>query len=200
MNRLYEYTSEDGRRYTTLVLHAPGERSGETEQPWKGIHPPHGRHWAYVHSQLDSFEQEDRIEWSESGNPRLIKYADEDLGNIIQDIWTMKDPQYVIYPTEKNSQVLERIILSTSPPGSSSVTPAWVPEADLCQRKSANRKHKKRDTKKRFSPLTVFPHTYMRRTRHMQICPGVCFAEFSRYMWRCLPLGVQMPAPSCASC
>ena len=50
MNRLYEYTSEDGRRYTTLALHAPGERSGETGQPWKGIHPPHGRHWAYVHS------------------------------------------------------------------------------------------------------------------------------------------------------
>ena len=70
----------------------------------------------------------------------------------------------------------------------------------LGQRKSAVQKHKGNNTKKRFSPPAVFPHTDMRRIRYMQICPGVRSAEFYRYMWRCLPPGLQMSAPSCVLC
>lgn len=102
-------------------------------------------------------------------------------------------------------------------PGTSSVTSARVPEAvirlwmlagdgrgslrrGLGQRKLAGRKHKNNNTKKRFPPLAVFPHTDTRRTRYMPICLGVCSTEFSRYIRRCLTHGVQMPAPSCALC
>ena len=53
--------------------------------------------------------------------------------------------------------------------------------------------------KKRFPPLTIFPHTDIRRKRYMQICPGVCSAESSRYILS-LPPCVQIPAPSCSSC
>lgn len=116
--RLYEKTDSAGRRFTTVALHAPGERFGETGRPWRDIPPPPGRHWAYVHAQLDKFDNDKLIEWSSSGNPRLIRYADEDDGNKVQDIWTMKDPQYVEYPTEKNASVLERIIKSCSNPDS----------------------------------------------------------------------------------
>jgi site-specific DNA-methyltransferase (adenine-specific)/adenine-specific DNA-methyltransferase len=115
--RIYERVSSSGRRYTTVALHAPGERTGETGQPWRGLPPPRGRHWAYVHGQLDRFDAEGRIEWSTTGNPRLIRFADEDEGNRVQDVWTMKDPQYVDYPTEKAEELLERIINACSVPG-----------------------------------------------------------------------------------
>lgn len=115
--RIYEKVDSAGRRYTTVALHAPGERTGETGQPWRGMPPPRGRHWAYVHAQLDKFDTLGKIEWSSSGNPRLIRYADEDDGNRVQDVWTMKDPQYVDYPTEKAEELLERIILACSRPG-----------------------------------------------------------------------------------
>lgn len=117
LERIYESTDSAGRRYTTVALHAPGERTGETGRPWRGIPPRRGRHWAYVHAQLDQFDAEGRIEWSASGNPRLIRYADEDKGNRVQDVWTMKDPQYVDYPTEKAEELLERIIEACSVPG-----------------------------------------------------------------------------------
>lgn len=115
--RIFEKVNAEGRRYTTVALHAPGERSGETGQPWRGLPPPRGRHWAYVHAQLDDFDAHGKIEWSSSGNPRLIRYADEDEGNRVQDVWTMKDPQYVDYPTEKAESLLERIISACSNPG-----------------------------------------------------------------------------------
>lgn len=118
LTRIFEKINGDGRRYTTVALHAPGERTGETGRPWRNLPPPRGRHWAYVHSQLDEFDAQGKIEWSSSGNPRLIRYADEDEGNRVQDVWTMKDPQYVDYPTEKTEALLERIILACSKPGS----------------------------------------------------------------------------------
>ena len=44
--RLYPKIDADGRRYTTIPLHAPGEtRKGATSQPFKGLNPPTGRHW-----------------------------------------------------------------------------------------------------------------------------------------------------------
>ena len=117
LKRLYEKVDANGRRYTTVALHAPGERKGETGSAWHGIMPPNGRHWAFVHQKLDEFDQMNLIDWSTSGNPRLIRYADEDGGNRVQNIWTMKDPQYEIYPTEKNIQITQRIIQATTDEG-----------------------------------------------------------------------------------
>lgn len=117
--RLYEYEDkEDGRRYTTVALHAPGVRKGETGTPWRGKMPPTGRHWAYVHTQLDEFDKNGYVEWSKNGNPRLKKYADESFGNRVQDVWTMKDPQYETYPTEKTESLISRLIEASSNPGS----------------------------------------------------------------------------------
>ncbi len=118
LERIFEKVNAEGRRYTTVALHAPEESTGETGRPWRNISPPRGRHWAYVHSQLDEFDAQGKIEWSSFGNPRLIRYADEDEGNRVQDVWTMKDPQYVDYPTEKTESLLERVILACSKPGS----------------------------------------------------------------------------------
>ena len=107
------------RRYNTVPLHAKGVRHGATGLPWKGIKPPSGRHWAYVPETLDQFDAQGRIEWSDTGNPRLKQYADEDTGKTPQDIWDFKDPgdRQALYATQKSEELLERIIEASSEEG-----------------------------------------------------------------------------------
>lgn len=106
---------ENGRRYTTIPLHAPGEtKTGLTGQPWRNIPVPKGRHWRTDPSEFDKLDAEGNIEWSANGNPRIKKYADEHKGKKIQDIWVFKDPQNPKYPTEKNSDMIKQIILQSS--------------------------------------------------------------------------------------
>ena len=110
---------ENGRRYYTAALNAPGETvDGETGKPWRGVPVPKGRHWAVGFSELDRLDSENRIEWSSTGNPRLKKYADEYEGRRIQDIWDFEDPPRPSYPTEKNHDMLQRIIRQSSLPDS----------------------------------------------------------------------------------
>ncbi len=112
---LFKKIDENGRRYTTIPLHAPGEtQDGPTGKKWKGILPPKGRHWRCSPSELDILDKDGLIEWSRNGNPRRIIFADEKNGKKIQDIWEFKDPQYPSYPTEKNIKLLEKIILNSS--------------------------------------------------------------------------------------
>ncbi len=116
--RLYPFLDDSGRRYTTTPLHAPGEtKNGETGEAWRGIMPPAGRHWRYRPEKLDELEASGLIAWSSTGNPRMIKYADEAKGRLPQDIWEYKDPQNPVYPTQKNPEMLRRIILTSSDPG-----------------------------------------------------------------------------------
>ena len=118
IERLYPLQDDKGRRYTTTPLHAPGvTQNGKTGQPWRGRQPPEGRHWRYRPEKLDALDRQGRIAWSSTGNPRLIKYADEARGKLPQDIWEYKDPQNPIYPTQKNAEMLRRIILTSSNPG-----------------------------------------------------------------------------------
>ncbi|HUC31243.1 MAG TPA: DNA methyltransferase, partial [Candidatus Paceibacterota bacterium] len=107
-----------GRRYATTPLHAKGEtKNGPTGGKWKGLMPPKGRHWRYNPNELTRLDKLGLIEWSSSGNPRKIIYADENRGKKIQDIWDFKDPGFesALYPTEKNSNLLEFIIKASSP-------------------------------------------------------------------------------------
>lgn len=115
LQRLYPKKDKNERRYTTVPIHAPGETiNGKSNQPFKGIKPPEGRHWRVDIETLEQWDKDGLIEWSSSGNPRKIIYADEQKGKRIQDIWEFKDPQYPNYPTEKNNQLLERIIQTSS--------------------------------------------------------------------------------------
>lgn len=108
---------KEGRRYATTPLHAKGEtKNGPTGKTWKGLKPPKGRHWRYNPKELTKLDELGMIEWSSTGNPRKIIYAHETKGKKIQDIWDFKDPGYenAKYPTEKNIDLLKRIILSSS--------------------------------------------------------------------------------------
>ena len=113
--KLFSKKDKQGRRYTTVPIHAPGEtENGKSSQPFKGILPPKGRHWRVDVEKLEQWDKDGLIEWSSSGNPRKIIYADEREGKRVQDIWEYKDPQYPTYPTEKNSDLLDLIIKTSS--------------------------------------------------------------------------------------
>jgi len=117
----FHKVSPDGRRYTTVPLHAPGETvNGPTGAMWHGMYPPEGRHWRSAPDELDRLDAEGLIEWSKTGNPRRIIFADEKVaqGKKIQDVWTFKDSPYPRYPTEKNEELLENIVSASSNPGS----------------------------------------------------------------------------------
>ncbi len=117
--KLFPKLDKNGRRYTTIPLHAPGEtQNGKTSQAFKGISPPKGRHWRTNVTTLELWDIEGLIEWSDNGNPRKKIYFDEQEGKKVQDIWELKDPQYPVYPTEKNSDLLNLIIKTSSLPNS----------------------------------------------------------------------------------
>ncbi len=103
--------------YTTNPIHAPGKTiNGDTGKKWKDIKPPNGRHWRYSREVLSELDEKGLIEWSGNGNPRKIVLASEHKGFKIQDLWEFKDKglSYVDYPTQKNHDLLRRIILNSS--------------------------------------------------------------------------------------
>ena len=119
--RLFPKIHPQKGRYTTHPLHAPGQTlNGDTGKAWKGMFPPQGRHWRYNRDVLDRLDEDGLIEWSETGNPRKIVFASEHNGKKVQDVWEFKDKglSYVSYPTEKNHDLLARIIQHSSHPDS----------------------------------------------------------------------------------
>lgn len=105
---------EDGRRYKTAPLHAPGIRYGQSGEPWRKLSPPLGNHWRYIHATLDQLDKEKRIEWSSTGNPREKIYADESSGLFLQDIWLGVKDKKEEYPSAKNPELIERVIRASS--------------------------------------------------------------------------------------
>ena len=114
LNR-FKKISKNGRRYTTIPIHAPGEtKNGDTGKPWREIPPPPGRHWRISPEELDRLDKEGLIEWSKTGNPRKIVFSEEVISKKKQDIWSFKDSPYPSYPTEKNIDMLKFIIEASS--------------------------------------------------------------------------------------
>ena len=92
--KLYKKIDENGRAYTTVPLHAPGEtKDGVTGGEFKGIKPPKGRHWRTSPAELEKLDKQGLIEWSTNGVPRRKIFASEQKGKKMQDIWDFKDYQ-----------------------------------------------------------------------------------------------------------
>lgn len=120
----YQYVEPNtGRRYMKVPLHAPGTRHGATGKPWRGKPPPPGKHWQYPPATLDEMDAKGEIFWSSNGNPRRKVYLDQHAGVGVQDIWLdFKDAhnqniKVTGYPTEKNPDLLRRIVGASSNPG-----------------------------------------------------------------------------------
>lgn len=115
LKKLFPKIDKSGRRYTTVPIHAPGETiKGNSSKPFKGILPPEGRHWRTDVDIMEKWDEQGLIEWSSTGNPRKKIFSDEKDGKRVQDIWEFKDPQYPIYPTEKNYDMIELIVKTSS--------------------------------------------------------------------------------------
>lgn len=124
INKEYQYMDKDtGRRYKKVPIHAPGIRNGETGKPWRGVSPPPGKHWQYIPSKLDELDAKGEIYWSPNGNPRRKIFFEDSKGIPVQDIWLdfmdahNQNVKITGYPTEKNPNMLTRIIESSSNPG-----------------------------------------------------------------------------------
>jgi adenine-specific DNA-methyltransferase len=122
--REYQYVEpQSGRRFMKVPIHAPGTRNGATGLPWRGMQPPPGKHWQFPPQTLDEMDARDEIFWSANGNPRRKVYLDENPGIGVQDIWLdFKDAHnqnicVTGYPTEKNPDLLRRIVAASSSPG-----------------------------------------------------------------------------------
>ena len=119
----YQYTeATTGRRFKKVPVHAPGVRNGQTGQPWRGVQPPPGKHWQYPPRTLDEMDARGEIYWSPTGNPRRKIYLDQSEGVPVQDLWLdFRDAhnQNIAvsgYPTEKNPDLIQRIIEASSNP------------------------------------------------------------------------------------
>src|SRR3989338_5638923 len=85
--RLFKKTDDNGRKYTTIPLHAPGETlNGDTGKEWHGMKPPKGRHWRSNPDTLEEWDKQGLIEWSRTGVPRKKIFFDEKDGKKMQDI------------------------------------------------------------------------------------------------------------------
>lgn len=120
----YTYVEESsGRRYKKVPVHAPGVRNGQTGKPWRGKCPPPGKHWQFPPSALDEMDARGEIYWSPNGNPRRKIYLDDSAGVPVQDLWLdcrdahNQNIMVTGYPTEKNMDMLKRIIEASSQPG-----------------------------------------------------------------------------------
>ena len=111
------------RRYKKVPIHAPGTRKGATGLAWRGIMPPKGKHWQFTPDKLDEMDANGEIYWSSNGNPRRKVYLDKSKGIPVQDIWldyldaNNQNTLTTGYPTEKNIDMLKRIIETSSRPG-----------------------------------------------------------------------------------
>ena len=120
----YPYIEEGtGRRYKKVPVHAPGTRNGATGSEWRGMMPPEGKHWQFTPDKLEEMDRNGEIYWSANGNPRRKVYLERSSGIPVQDIWLdfldVNNQNTLItgYPTEKNIDMLKRIIETSSRPG-----------------------------------------------------------------------------------
>ena len=120
----YPFIEPDtGRRYKKVPIHAPGVRNGATGSEWRGMMPPPGKHWQYTPDKLDEMDANNEIYWSSTGNPRRKVYLDQSKGVPVQDIWldyldvNNQNSFQTGYPTEKNLDMLKRIVEASSNPG-----------------------------------------------------------------------------------
>jgi len=120
----YPYIEDGtGRRYKKVPIHAPGTRNGATGSEWRGMMPPEGKHWQFTPDKLEEMDRNGEIYWSANGNPRRKVYLERSNGIPVQDIWLdfldVNNQNTLItgYPTEKNIDMLKRIIETSSRPG-----------------------------------------------------------------------------------
>ncbi|MDR2140102.1 MAG: hypothetical protein LBP50_11230 [Tannerella sp.] len=122
----YHKIDADGRRFKTTDLSA-AKPGGDTLYEWKGALPPKGRYWAYSKKNMEEFEAQNLIYYSETGKPYLKQYLDKMPGNSVDDFGEncvfRNKAERIGYPTQKPEALLERIIKCASSEGDTVLDP-----------------------------------------------------------------------------
>lgn len=121
-------TGSNGKKYQTYELTAPGvTKEGESGRPWRGFDPSTmGRHWANDTETRDNWDAQGLIHWPKDGGfPRRrdAEPFDESSRKVtVGDVWTDIDrlnqtaKERLGYPTQKPTQLLERVIEASTDP------------------------------------------------------------------------------------
>jgi len=119
----YTKMDEKGRKYQLVTLDAPAHGRPPNYQ-WKGKWPPAGRMWSLSKEKMEELERKGLIEYTKQGMPRRRYYLDEQKGTPCQALWTdifavnSQALEDTGYDTQKPESLLERIVSSSSNPGS----------------------------------------------------------------------------------
>ncbi len=128
IQKKYPNTDPDGRRWQSVTLRNPGPRPN-LHFPFtasNGItYQPHPNGWSCNLDRLQKYDKEKRLHFPSKTNGalRLKMYADESLGEKLQNIWDDISPigaqaaERLGYPTQKPEALLERVIQTCSNPG-----------------------------------------------------------------------------------
>ena len=125
LDKYYKYDDGDGRLYWRNSLTAAGTRQGSSGQSWRGYSPAsQGAHWKFTIENLDELDAAGKIYWPPGGGwPQIKRYRQELKGLAVSDIWDDIDKinpagnERLGYPTQKPTELLERIVGASSSPG-----------------------------------------------------------------------------------
>lgn len=117
-----QFDPERNERYQRLSLSAGGLSGGGYDYEYKGVRTL----WRCPLETLEKHDKEGRLHWPQKtgGVPRLKKFESEYEGMPVQDVWDdiskihNHSSELTGYPTQKPEALLERIILTSSNPGS----------------------------------------------------------------------------------
>ena len=124
----YPQHDDDGRMWQSVTLRNPGPRPN-LHFPYKAsngeTYHPHPNGWSCNLARMKKYDKEKRLHFPSKaeGALRLKMYADESLGERLQNIWEDIPPisanaqERLGYPTQKPIALLERIIAASSNEG-----------------------------------------------------------------------------------
>jgi len=119
----YRRADAEGRQYRhdNIIRSASMGLRPNLTYAYKGFTPPYG--WRLVREKLQELDANGRVAWSRSGTPYLVRYLDEQKGEIVDNLWDDVTPlnsqaqERLGYPTQKPLALLERIVEASSKPG-----------------------------------------------------------------------------------
>ena len=119
LEQQYNKVDQNGRRYR-LVTPTAAKGGGDTSYEFHGVKPPKGRFWAYSKENMEKFYEDNKLYFSNSGQPYIKYYLDERPGVAVMSFWDDIKPmsptskERLGYPTQKPESLLERIIKASS--------------------------------------------------------------------------------------
>lgn len=118
----YNKVDEHGRNYR-LVTPTAAKGGGDTSYEFHGVKPPQGRFWAYSKDNMEKFNEEGKLYFSNTGQPYIKYYLDERPGVAVMSFWDDIKPmsptsaERIGYPTQKPILLLKRIVEAASNEG-----------------------------------------------------------------------------------